>query len=447
MSTDSPDSSDRHQWFTPSLRVAVLVWGVVFVGAYALYAFTDAGPAIDRIGSTKDGGPSATPANLTLSPAPPIDPLRSRSDMPRPETPPTLPPLPSPQETALAKSRWTEFARRAEAARKRLDSATEEIRKWSSLTEELPGNEAGRRIAGSVSHVEQFLALCEKPRLDPERIEGLREALDLHVETAESYLGQSENVTVPDDALAGDLDRQSNEVEALATEYRRDRRALEALVSATASLPPAERTLEQATLETVAEEADRYRSELASAKAAATEEAQRKIREAEQEAIRLKAEAEAEQVSRIGAETAKRLREETELHVRQMLAEAERRKRDEEASRLRKFAEDPNVQRKYAAFLDKGYIQFSFAPGFIEHRSERPLPASLNDLIGKGWLKDAETFSRAISRRPNTEYRAFNDRPTLPYPRSDAEWKELERLLEDFKTLAPVWVEMGLLRP
>lgn len=130
-----------------------------------------------------------------------------------------------------------------------------------------------------------------------------------------------------------------------------------------------------------------------------------------------------------------------------MLAEAKEREREEEASRLRKLAEDPNVQKKYSAFLQQGYVQFSFPPGFMEHRSERPLTVSFNDLIGKGWLKDSETFARAISRRPNTEYRAFNDRPTHPYPRSDAEWKEMERLLEEFKMLAPVWVKMELLRP
>ncbi|MBA3314682.1 MAG: hypothetical protein H0T47_15525 [Planctomycetaceae bacterium] len=442
MSTGSANSSDNNRWFTPTLRIALLVWGIVCIGAYGLYVFTNADSSNEQAAATSETLAS-TPVDLTLTPAYPVDPLRAL-----PETPPTLPPQgPSPQEIALAKGRWLEFKRRSESTRKRLDSAVEDIRKWSTLMEELPGNEAGRRIAGSASHVDQFLALREKPRPDAEQIEGLRDSLDLHQETTENYLGQSENFSAPDEALTQDLDRQLNETEALALEYRRDRQALEALVSATSALPVAEQTLEQAVQVKASEEANRYRTQLAAAKATATEEALQKIQQAEQAAIRLKTEAEAEQISRVGVETAKRLRTETELHVQQMLAEAKEREREEEASRLRNLAEDPNVQKKYSAFLQQGYVQFSFPPGFMEHRSERPLTVSFNDLIGKGWLKDSETFARAISRRPNTEYRAFNDRPTHPYPRSDAEWKEMERLLEEFKMLAPVWVKMELLRP
>ncbi len=444
MSTDSSNSSDRYRWFTPTLRIALLVWGIVCIGAYGLYVLTNADASNDLVESTKNEDRASTPVDLTLTPAQPVDALRSLS-----ETPPTVPPAagPTPQETALAKSSWLEFKRRAEFTRKRLDSAEDDIQKWSTLMEALPGNDAGRRIASSIEHLDQFRALSEKPRPDAEQIESLRDTLDLHQETAATYLSQSANISTPDDGLTQDLDRQLNEVEALALEYRRDRQALEALVAATASLSAAEQSLEQAVQTRVTDEANRYRAQLAAAKTAATEEGQRKIQDAEQAAIRMKAAAEAEQISRVGAETAKRLRAETELHVQQMLAEAEERKRAEEEARLQKLAEDPNVQKKYVAFLQKGYVQFSFPPGFMEHRSERPLPVSFNDLNGKGWLKDAENFARAISRRPNTEYRAFNDRPTHPYPRSDAEWKEMERLLEEFKMLAPVWIKMELLRP
>ncbi len=64
-----------------------------------------------------------------------------------------------------------------------------------------------------------------------------------------------------------------------------------------------------------------------------------------------------------------------------------------------------------------------------------------------GWLKSAESFAKALAHQPNTDYRVFNDRPTRPAPHSGADWKEIDRMLEEFRHLAPLWVEMKLLRP
>jgi hypothetical protein len=62
-------------------------------------------------------------------------------------------------------------------------------------------------------------------------------------------------------------------------------------------------------------------------------------------------------------------------------------------------------------------------------------------------LKDAESFAKAMSKQPNTDFNIFNDRPTHAYPKTAAEWDEMEKLLAQFRLLGPIWVEMKLLDP
>ncbi len=52
-----------------------------------------------------------------------------------------------------------------------------------------------------------------------------------------------------------------------------------------------------------------------------------------------------------------------------------------------------------------------------------------------------------MSRQPNPDFNVFNDRPTNAYPTTAADWEEMEKLLEQFKMLAPIWMEMKLLEP
>jgi len=93
-------------------------------------------------------------------------------------------------------------------------------------------------------------------------------------------------------------------------------------------------------------------------------------------------------------------------------------------------------------------MQFKCSPGGgMMSKGDRPLPASFGDLNSRGWLKNAETFARAMSRQPNPDFNVFNDRPTNAYPTTAADWEEMEKLLEQFKMLAPIWMEMKLLEP
>jgi hypothetical protein len=237
--------------------------------------------------------------------------------------------------------------------------------------------------------------------------------------------------------LAQELDNLQSEVETLAKEYGRDRQALDTLAAETSGLPPADLTLEKAIEQRAKDVANAYLAQLAAARAAAEEEAQRTLREAEQAAIRAKAEAEAE-----------RMRKEAEEHVKTQQQQAEIFKREEEARRLRALAEDPQIQRRFSAFLETGHMKFGSGGRTSIQLESPPQPASFGDLNRFGWLENVQKFALAMSRQPDRiSMSSYNDRPTHPFPRTAAEWDELGRLFEQFKVLGPVWVEMGLLRP
>ena len=429
-------SPNRPQQFRSStFRVMAIAWAIAIIGTYLLYNYT------------QQISPEQKPQQR--------DSVASRQDQPTAQPPvrdtpystTAVVPCPGPDELLRTKTRWIEFKGRVEEISERLAAASHDIEAWSSLVKELPRNDAGRRIAGSKTHVDQYRALLDKPRPIVRLVGGLRDTLQANLELSQKYLGQEENATPPGAAMMQELDRLSTEVETMAKEYRTDRRALETLVSETAEMAPASQTLEQAIDQRARELAAQYRAQLAAATAAAEEEAQRTMREANAKAIKGKADAEADRLARLGSGEANRIRGETEQRLKTMQAEAEQRKRADEAERLRTLAKDPQVQRKFSAFLERGYVKFNTSPGGALNRGPRPVPVSFGDLNSYGWLRNVETFARAMSRKPNPDYNVFNDRPTHAVPRTSADWEEMERLLEQFKTLAPVWVEMKLLEP
>ena len=443
MSTGAPTPIRPLSYFSSSTRTMLLIWAVVIVGAYLLVHFADQ-KTTDRETPASPQKPLSERTSVQgPSPEPSLPPGDQPQTIPAATVP--VPPPPSPEELAAAESRWIDFLSQVEGIRKRLEVVSKDIDVWSSLSNELPHNEAGRKIAGSPTDVDQFQALVDKPRTPAGTIDAIRDTLQVQSQAAQEYRGQSDNTAIPSTRLMQELDRASSDVEILAKEYRKDRLALETLVSETASVAPAERTLEQVLEQRTAAVAREYRDQLTKAKAAAEAEAQRKIREAEVAAIRTKADVEAYRIERLGKEEALRLRGETDQRVKELQEQADKKKRQEESKRLRALAEDRTVQKKFSAFLEKGYIQFNTSAAL--NRSQNRSPVSFGDLNSFGWLANAETFARAMSRKPNGEYEVFNDRPTHAYPKTTAEWAEMEQLLEQFKALAPVWVEIELLRP
>ena len=441
MSTEWLKSINWNRFFSPSVGQMVLTWLILSVVAYLIYSFT---------GQQTVGRDRPTNAQILSAPE------SKGNTSPSPSTPneygqavalPTPPPRPTPEDVAAAKMRWIDFKGQIEDIREDLAPALADTEGWTTLVKQLPTNEAGKRIAGSEAHVDQYSVLLEQPR-QPARLAGqYHDALQVHLETAQTYLGQADNATTPTSAVIQDITRLKGDVKTLKTEYRRDRLALEKLVSETASVPPAELTLEKVVEQREKDVAGEYLAQLAAARAAAEAEAQQRLREAEEKAIKQKAEAQAERLVADAALEARRIRDEAEQRDIDEKAAAAKKNRENEARRLRALAEDPEVKKQFACFLEKGYLQFTTMSNVTLDKSQRPAPVSFGDLDRHGWLKKVENFAKAMSPSPADGYGPANDRPTRAYPTTDAEWAEMDRLLEQFKTIGPIWVEMQWLRP
>lgn len=448
MSTGTSNPTGWRRFVSRSVRITVLIWLILLVAAYFCYELSGwsivQAPAVPLW--QPDDRPPAAPAPSAVPTIPPAPRPNGTAVAPVPP-PPVAPPPPTPEELATVKMRWIEVKGQIEDLRKDVVSAVTDTQTWTTLVTQLPSNEAGKRIAGSKEHLDRYRSLLEQPRQPARLATQYRDMLEVHLETANRYLGQTGNTTLPATTLTQEVRRLGDEGGALARDYRRDRLALEQLVAETAAMPPGELTLEKAVEQRDREVAGKYLADLASAKAAAEAEAQQKLREVEAKAIKDKAEAEAEQRAKLGALEAQRIRDETEQRLVLEREASAKKKRDEEATRLRALAEDPAIQRQFACFLEKGLLQFTAPPRGMMSKSKRPTPVSFGDLNRHGWLKDAESFAQGMSRSPSPNYDAINDRPSRGYPKTDAEWAEMDRLLELFKSLGPVWVEMKLLEP
>ncbi|MCE5269541.1 MAG: hypothetical protein LLG00_16820 [Planctomycetaceae bacterium] len=379
------------------------------------------------------------------------------SDSPRPApTHPTadpatatpVTPTPKPEDIAAAKMRWLELQRQIESIKETLNTTNTDVDVLTSLLKQLPESESGKRIAASIPHLDQYRALLQDPDRKPVRLVSQhQDTVNVHLDTVRTYLGRGDNTALPNPQLVQDLERIEKEIKTLAPKYHRDRLTLENLVSETMATAPASTTLEKAVEQREREVAAGYAKQLAETRATADKEAQRVLREAEEKAIKEEAEAKAAAAARLAKEKVEKVRKDTDQQIAVLRDEEARKKREEETKRLRTLAEDPNVQAKYSALLRKGYMTFKGTPGAPQDMGQRPAPASFGDLNSRGWLKSVETFARAMSRQPSPDYNVFNDRPTLAFPKTPAEWEEMEELYEQFKVLGPIWVEMKLLEP
>ncbi len=130
-----------------------------------------------------------------------------------------------------------------------------------------------------------------------------------------------------------------------------------------------------------------------------------------------------------------------ELEAANIAAAQQRKREHDEVIRL---AKDPVLQSTFRCFLDKGYVAYNVHPGGAP-RKGRAAPFGIGlDLNKHGWLSDSKAFAKAMAGRANTDlYNNFTDRRHYPYPRTAAEWDEIDRLLVLFKKVGPVWVEMS----
>lgn len=206
--------------------------------------------------------------------------------------------------------------------------------------------------------------------------------------------------------------------------------------------------------------AERHALEQAQAVAAAVE-AERKL--ADRNLVELEAENARKQAERELAQ--KKLEDElrakeAEREQARMKAEAESKAAQAKIDELKKRAADPSVQYEYRPFLQKG--RFAFHTIYTVNnnpppRYDLPQPASVKRLRELGALNNALVFwktgaaHKSGGNRDKYGYygQGFgNDRPTWTgFPTTEEEMKHVEELYAEFMHLAPIWVEMGVLKP
>ena len=427
-------SSLRSWWrsIPSNTRRAFVLWIVVFVAVYFMQDYWRHGNDQTSPPGYQQTAPSphqfATATDSTGQP------------LPSQSVAPSMPPL---EQIAAAKTRWADVKGRIEDLRSELDETSRNIDSWERSTQDLLTSEAGHRIAGSQSGLDQYRALIETERPSGSRLDVLRDAIEIHLNTAQQYLGQPAITQPPGPTTTEELTRIAADLDTIAYRYRTDRGALDSLVAETAAMAPAEQTLQAALQKRRSELARQYREQLTEDLAEGEAEGQRKIREAEEKALKARHDAEADRIARIGEAEAAKMREETDHRLAEIKAEGEQ----AAADRLRAMAEDPQVQKPFSAFLTKGTLQFEYGPYSTASHSERPVSVSFGDLDRNEWLKTPENFARALSSRPYQGHRGDTDRSARAMPEGAKEWEEIDRLLEQFKQLAPIWVEMKLLRP
>lgn len=149
----------------------------------------------------------------------------------------------------------------------------------------------------------------------------------------------------------------------------------------------------------------------------------------------------ADQERALAKKEAERIRQETEM--KQSEADHER---------LVKLATSEAVLNRYAPFIAKGERflkeprrddkkRFPDKNGFWPRVNE-PEPLSYSALNQWGAFSNVKMFSYiALSKwnpRPKGDFRE---------PTTDADWKEMQKRLNEFQKYAPIWQEKGLLAP
>ncbi len=366
------------------------------------------------------------------------------------------------ERLALARASLLSLSQLGEEILQTLDQVQNELKRWEEEIEPLLTNDRGKRLAANPELVKAFNAIYAARKTSPAELEKDRTRVQALLLPVENQLKSAGDISAPTEGIAAELQEEKTLSQTKLNACRTAREGLESfLAQAERAGQTSPKTLhaaieelkisyalEQARIINETEDATQKQIAqlIAEARRQQLEQAGKdEVQRIEAETRKKQAEAEAER-ARIDAETAKI---QSDIEARQQLTQAESERAKEAARRekLRKLAEDSNVQKKFLPFLEKGI--FNFGSPSPKNRYEFAKPVSLTDLQKIGALEDGRSFA-AVGAGKKTEkfaYASSNDRPKWNYPTAEEEFKQYEALLIQFKDLAPIWVEMGLLQP
>lgn len=354
-------------------------------------------------------------------------------------------------ELALTRSRLQKIRSEAEGVLNLIDEIEKEIDVWEKSISPLLTNNEGRALAAKPEFVTVFMSAYDNfNKINAHTTQDVRTRID------EILLPIRENIEKEEAYLSDENDKEFNNIIEREKEYaktsfdqlKKDRKMIEVMVrdakkdysgdsitlndaieaeNQRLSLTRAERL--RKVLEETREEATKQIEAAAIEKEQAIAKAELKKLEEEKRAELARREAETERFKALKKEEVSTMQKDTVLQKQKL-----------EKERLMSLASDETVQAKYRPFLAKGNQYLGSARGaFNLKKNVLPFPMSYSELIKYGALNDLNNFVNIACSKQN-------DRPSWPYPKTEADWEKYKELFKEFKELAPIWLEMGFLR-
>lgn len=309
-----------------------------------------------------------------------------------------------------------------------IDRVSQQRASWDQNVRSLLQNDEGRRIAADPDRVARFITLLHATLPDPQAIADQRERVSKLLAPIEEALAGGLAKFSPDDGFQRQLVRERQAAQAQERDLANHEGMLAALTAEAAQAVAAPSG------DVLRAKVDQFEHEKSAAQLRELQQALDKVAE--------------ESATRIAA-----------LRVQQAREEAASQERKLETEMLRKKAEDPTLQQRYQVFLAKGRYLFSRQDGPSPQYADIPAPASLRRLREVGVLDNEFVFWATATGGRHFQHPAQkhgyrgqgdnNDRPVTwtGYPTTEEGHKLIRQRYLEFLELAPIWVEMGLLRP
>jgi len=349
---------------------------------------------------------------------------------------------------ALALTMLQETSDTATETLRLLDDVQTQLNRWQGLSVGLLTSEQGRLLAAHPDFVKAFDSLSRSEEPNADQVRQHRSRVQLLIKPVRDALDDPDSNYRPAPDLLTALRADRTTAKTLLSEIRERIETVEQMLARAKDTAPSTLTLQHAI--------DKYKEDLALARATAiAEKVAAAERTATEEVAEMKAQERREsilragrdEVSRAEAESkrrsaeAERQRAEIEAAAAASQAAADATRRESEAQQLRKRAGDPTIKRLYAPFLSKGLYIMGTSPA---RKYEVPRPVSFGGLVQEGSLSSPSAFARAGAGVSHPW--SWNDRPKWAPAKTEEDLKRYEALLQQFKELAPIWIEMGLLQ-
>ncbi len=339
------------------------------------------------------------------------------------------------QQLATAKLKQRQAIALGESVERALDEWKAELEQWSKEVVPLSRNDQGKALAANNSLLRQYRAVIATERPGRDEARRLKEQVEGLISVMKAASENPADASLPGTEITEGLQGLLKEAKAGRDRSRDVREQVASLVTQAAD----EGSKGEVTL---AEAAQKQQDEERRASAAVIDAERLK---AEEEATRAVATAKADQARMAGQKQEELIQAETRALIASKESETRALIAKKGRERIRRLAEDPAIQAQFSPFLAHGKYQYGLGAF-----GDLPGPASYQMLVNRGQLKDVTAFAHAMAGHAYSGSGGWdvqNDRPCWSFPTSQAGLRQMEPLLNQFKELAPTWVEMGKLLP